>query len=986
LSGTLPNLTYSPDPNFFGVDSFTFKVNDGTSDSNIATVTITVNTVNDVPVALNQTVLYQLNTPSDFTLTAFDADGDPLTYTIVTQPANGTLSGTVPGILTYTPNGGFNGTDSFTFKVNDGTVDSNIATVTFNFDNMVNDPPVADDQCVFVFEDNNVNITLTGSDPDGDPLNFIIVTLPKHGKITGSTPNIVYTPNLNYNGQDTIWFKVNDGTIDSDDAYVCITVEPVNDPPVADSQIITVQEDEPKAITLTGSDVEGDPLTFILFNQPSHGTLTGTAPNLTYTPDPNYYGTDSFAFYVDDGNDGSNTGYITINVVPVNDDPVSSDVNVTTPEDTPVTVNLSASDVDGNSLTYSIVDAPQHGTLSCNNCANPIYTPSLNYYGSDSFTFKANDGTVDSNISTVSITITPVNDAPIADNQTVTVQEDTPKEITLTGSDVESDPLTITVITQPTHGTLSGTGDIVTYTPATDYNGPDNFTFQVNDGTLTSNVATIFINVVPVNDPPVILVNNNPVDTVYVSTPEDTPVNFCFDAEDKENDNLAVGTITNTEGGGSIVAGAGGSANEFCFTFTPDQDYNGKSIWTIDICDDGNPSLCKEVTIDIIVTPVQDAPTAHDQNVSVVEDTPTYITLDGTDPDAGDVLTYTIVTPPAHGTISGSGSEITYTPDENYNGPDSFTYKVNDGTDDSNIATVTIDVTPVNDPPIINAIPIIYVPEDSLVQICLGVIEIEGNSLTYNQPTYVSGGEGTMTRDSDNEFCFIYQPPKDFNGDSYWKFTVCDNGNPSMCSEVEVHIIVTPVNDPPIAVDDYVVAKSFLKTDPVNILANDTDVDNDPLVLTITPIVGPFHGTVTMTADGTFTYQSEQGYEGPDSIRYQVCDTGVPQLCDEGNVFIEVGPAPFRIYTGFSPNGDGINDYWRIDGIEEYPNNKVKVFDRYNNTIFLMSGYNNDENSWKGRPNHGLISGNLPDGTYYYVVDLGDGSGLLSGYVVLKKD
>ena len=179
---------------------------------------------------------------------------------------------------------------------------------------------------------------------------------------------------------------------------------------------------------------------------------------------------------------------------------------------------------------------------------------------------------------------------------------------------------------------------------------------------------------------------------------------------------------------------------------------------------------------------------------------------------------------------------------------------------------------------------------------------------------------------------------------------------------------------------------SATNTEGVNILANDLDIENDRLVLTITPISGPYHGTVTMNPDGTFTYKSDLGFMGTDSVRYQVCDTGVPSLCDEGLVVIEVGPAPFKIYNGLSPNGDNRNDYWRIDGIEAFPNNRVRVFDRYNNLIFETSGYNNDDNSWRGQTNHSMISGNLPEGTYYYSVDLGDGSGLYSGYVVLKKE
>ena len=1190
LSGTAPNLTYTPDANYTGPDSFTFKVNDTKTDSNIATVSITVNPVNDAPVALNKTVSYLLNTPVNFTFDAFDVDGNPLTYSILTTPANGTVipNPTYPN-ATYTPNPGFNLTNTMTFRVNDGTVNSNTATVTFVFNNLANDAPVAEDQTITVIEDQIKNITLGATDPDpGDVITFTIVTPPAHGTLSGTGQNIVYTPNANYNGPDSFVFNASDGTLSSN-GTVTITVTPVNDPPVANNQVVTVQEDIAKAITLTGSDVEGESLGFTVLTQPTHGVLTGTAPNLTYTPDLNYFGPDSFTFRVNAGAVNSNVATVSINVVPVNDAPIATDQpNVTTPEETSLVIALSATDSDGDALTYTVVTLPAHGTLSCTNCANPIYTPALNYFGPDSFTFKANDGTADSNVATVSITVTPVNDAPIANNQSVTVIEDTPRVITLTGSDVDGDPLTFTIVTQPLHGVLTVTGATVTYTPDPNDNGQDSFTFQVNDGTLNSNIATVSINVVPfndppiavnntiitnediavtfsitdndtdsdgtidpttvdldpstpaedktltitgegtyvvdntgnvtftpalnyngvttlisytvkdnagdlsntasiqitvnpindapvvqnstvtinedetasicftvtdvendpsvftggvslgghgspvldpakgafcflytpvtnyngqdivevtvcdkndpticstgtitinitpVNDPPVVKIGGEPVDKVSVSTPEDTPVNICFDGTDPELDNISIGTITNTVGGGTLTPGVSG-VGQFCFTFTPGTNFTGISTWQVNVCDDGVPSLCKTITIEITVTPVQDAPVAVTQTVTAIEDTPTPITLVGTDPDANDILTYTIVTPPAHGTLTGSGANVTYTPDLNYTGPDSFTFKVNDGTVDSNVSTIGITVTPVNDAPVISAIPTITTPEDTEVQICLGVSDAEGDLITYQPPVMVSGG-GSMTPSSVFNFCYVFMPAKDFNGDAFWKFTVCDNGNPQKCTEVTVKINVTPVNDPPIAVDDLITAQSFVTINPTNIIANDTDVDNDALVLTVTPVSGPYHGTVTMKADGTFEYKSNMDFMGIDSVRYRVCDTGTPSLCDEGLVVIEVGPAPFKIYNGLSPNGDNRNDYWRIDGIEAFPNNRVRVFDRYNNLIFETTGYNNDENTWRGQTNHSMVGANAPEGTYFYSVDLGDGSGMYSGYIVLKKN
>jgi hypothetical protein len=129
LSGSAPNMTYTPNNNFNGTDSFTFKANDGTVDSNEATVSITIDAVNDTPVADAQSVTTDENTPVAITLTASDVDGDSLTYSVVTTPVSGSLSGSAPN-LTYTPNNNFNGQDSFTFTVNDGTVDSNEATVS----------------------------------------------------------------------------------------------------------------------------------------------------------------------------------------------------------------------------------------------------------------------------------------------------------------------------------------------------------------------------------------------------------------------------------------------------------------------------------------------------------------------------------------------------------------------------------------------------------------------------------------------------------------------------------------------------------------------------------------------------------------------------------------------------------------------------------------------------------------------------------------
>ncbi len=264
-------MTYTPTPNYNGPDSFTFKANDGTVDSNVATISITVIAVNDAPTADAQSIATDEDTAKDITLTATDIDNDPLTFTVVTQPTHGTLSGTAPD-LTYTPAMHFSGSDSFTFKANDGTVDSNVATVSITV-TAVNEPPVADPQSVTTNEDTAKAITLTGSDPDDDELTFIVLTQPTHGALSGTAPDLTYTPAENYNGPDSFTFKANDGAVDSAPATVSITVTAVNDAPTVDAQSVTTNEDTAKSITLTGSDVDGDTLTFSVVSQPTHGIL-----------------------------------------------------------------------------------------------------------------------------------------------------------------------------------------------------------------------------------------------------------------------------------------------------------------------------------------------------------------------------------------------------------------------------------------------------------------------------------------------------------------------------------------------------------------------------------------------------------------------------------------------------------------------------------------------------------------------------------------
>ena len=282
-------------------------------------------------------------------------------------------------------------------------------------------------------------------------------------------------------------------------ATVSITVTAVNNAPVANNQSVNTNENTAVAITLTASDADGDALTYSVVNTPTHGSLSGTAPNLTYTPDTDFVGGDSFTFQANDGTAVSNSATVSITVTAVNNAPVANNQSVSTNENTAVAITLTASDADGDTLTYSVVDSPTNGSLS-GTAPNLTYTPDTDFVGGDSFTFQANDGTAVSNSATVSITVIAVNNAPVANNQSVSTNENTAVAITLTASDADGDTLTYSVVDSPANGSLSGTAPNLTYTPDTDFVGDDSFTFNVNDGELDSNLATVSLTVNSVND------------------------------------------------------------------------------------------------------------------------------------------------------------------------------------------------------------------------------------------------------------------------------------------------------------------------------------------------------------------------------------------------------------------------------------------------------------------------------------------------------
>ncbi|MCJ8268423.1 MAG: cadherin-like domain-containing protein, partial [Psychrosphaera sp.] len=267
-------VTYTPTANFNGSDSFTYFINDNEqATSGLATVTITVNSVNDSPTASNDSATTNEDVATTIAVLSNDSDVDGSLSTssvvITANPTNGSASVNSSGEITYSPNANFNGSDSVSYTVDDNNgATSNVATVSISITS-VNDVPVAANDATSTDEDNavTVNVLANDSDIDGtlDSNSVNATSTPTNGSLTVSGGNITYTPNSDYNGSASFTYTVsdNEGGV-SNAATVTVTVNAVNDAPVANTSSATTSEDQDVVISLSGSDIDGDALTFSL--------------------------------------------------------------------------------------------------------------------------------------------------------------------------------------------------------------------------------------------------------------------------------------------------------------------------------------------------------------------------------------------------------------------------------------------------------------------------------------------------------------------------------------------------------------------------------------------------------------------------------------------------------------------------------------------------------------------------------------------------
>ncbi len=840
LSGVAPNLTYTPNNGFVGADIFTFRVSDGEDFSPFVSVLVRVGVDNLLPEALSQALITNRNTPVAITLSGSDPEGSPLTFAVVGAPQSGQLAGTAPN-LTYTPNQGFEGNDVFTFRVNDGLDNSAPASVLITVGRL-NQAPFANDQELATPQDTPLALTLDGADPDGGPITIQIIDRPTRGALSGTAPNLVYTPNNGFNGIDSFTWQASDGQALSGIATVEITVGVPNELPVALSRDVVTNQGTPVSIVLTGQDPEGALLTFIVTRSPDNGRLAGAAPNLVYTPNGGFTGVDTFDFVVDDGEDESPTATIFI-FIGVNPPPQAQLQQLRLNEDASIAITLRATDPDGGPLSFQIVDQPDSGQLT-GQPPNLVYRPNQDFFGIDSFDFKANDGVNDSNTASVILIVAGINDPPKADDLTLTTNEEAPATFSLPAIDPDGDLLLFEVLDAPLNGQLIGVPPNLTYVPNPNFAGTDDLTWRASDGQEDSEVATVTFNVVNGNDPPTATAQD-------VRTAEDTPLAITLRGTDLDGDNLGFIVLTQPTRG----ALSGTAPN---LTYTPNRNTSGADSFTFR-ANDGR-ALSATATIRITVDAVNDPPEAFDGLARTPANAPVAVTLRGQD-EEGSALTFAIARAPASGRITGTAPNVTYTPNNGFEGDDTFTFTVNDGALTSPPATIFVRVDPPNNP---NSAPVAQNltfngQEDTPLPFTLIAQDADDDLLLFELLTLPNRGtvEGAPP-------ALVYTPPAEFAGQVTLTWRANDGLATSNTATVTLNI--APANDPPSVFDQLINTNERL---PVTFALLGEDPEGDALTFEI--LTQPRKGTLSGQIPN-LTYTPNSDSTGEDTLTFRASD------------------------------------------------------------------------------------------------------------------
>ncbi|MGR0148759.1 tandem-95 repeat protein [Vibrio parahaemolyticus] len=865
--------TISPTADWNGSETLTFTATDPSGESISQTVNFTVAPVADI-VADTATVVE--DTPTIIKVLGNDTfEGDDQVVSLDTNngPANGTVSVNPDGSVTYTPNDNYHGADSFTYIITSGGVSE---STTVNVDvTPVNDAPVAKDDIATTQEDTAVTIDVLPNDTDidGDTLRIDSASVPSdQGTVEIVDGKLVFTPAENFNGDAEITYTVTDGEL-TDEAKVSVTVNPVNDAPVAKDDIATTQEDTAVTIDVlpNDTDVDGDKLSIQSATVPeAQGKVEIVDGKLVFTPAENFNGQAEITYTVTDGQ-LTDEAKVTVTVNPVNDAPtikvdavesitedaVSTDTVVATltvrdtdtPEDQ-LTVSL-----ENNSNGYFVlvgneVKLTQAGVDAVNNDELNLKDLSISASVSDGVNPTANDSD--------SLIVNRVNDAPTVENaiaDQVLSEDFDAYTIDLNEVFKDSDSALNFSVSGNDSIQISIVSGVATITPTADWNGSETLTFTATDPSGESVSQTVNFTVAPVAD----------IVADSATVVEDTPTIIKVLGNDTfEGDDKVVSLDTNNgPANGTVSVNPDGSV-----TYTPNDNYHGTDSFTYIVTSGG---VSESTTVNVDVTPVNDAPVAKDDTAVTDEDTPVTIDVlpNDTDVDGDKLSIESASVPKEQGTVEVVNGKLVFTPAENFHGDAEITYTVSDGalTDQ---ATVKVTVNAVNDTPVVEsniadqALAEDFTPYTIDLNTAFSDVDNVDGELTFsvsgnsNIQVAIVNGIATIT------------PTADWNGSETLTFTATDPSGESVSQTVD--FTVAPVVD--IKADSTNVVEDTPTI--VNVLGNDTFEGKDKVV-SLDAENGPKNGTVIVNNDGTVTYTPDDNYVGKDTFTYVVTSGGVSE-------------------------------------------------------------------------------------------------------------
>ncbi|KIC41891.1 hypothetical protein RA27_00255 [Ruegeria sp. ANG-R] len=658
-----------------------------------------------------------------------------------------------------------------------------------------------------------------------------------------------------------------------------------NSAPDAVDDSITVTEDGTVLIDVLGndSDADGDALTITAVSGATNGTAVIEAGQIRYTPTTDFNGTETLTYTIDDGNGEADTATVTIDVIASNDAPEAVDDASSVVEDGTVLIDVLANDtdIDVDTLTITGVAGAINGTAVIE--AGQIrYTPNADFNGSETLTYTVDDGNDGTDTATVTVTVTPANDAPVASDDMASLDEDGTIliDVLSNDSDVDGNTLTIAGVIGAANGTASVEAGQIRYTPNAGFAGSETLTYTIDDGNGGTDTATVSVTVIQGNDVP-IAINDS------ASLNQDGTVLIDVLANDSDPDGDAL-TITGVVGAlnGTAVIEAGQ------IRYTPASGFSGTDTINYTISDGAGGTASASVAIQVNAVPTG-APIVVDDYVTIVSGGTILIDAlaNDSDPEGGQIY-ISSVAPTIAKSIQFVDGKILYEAFENYTGIVEMDYTVSDFDGNSTTGTVFIDIVAPNTGPIANNDTASTTENESVLIDVLANDDAGGGTLSIASVTAALSGTAVIENGQ-----IRYTPNTDFNGSDTINYTISDGNGGEATASVQIDVAEL-IDGAPIVVDDYVTVESG-GTILIDALANDSDPNGDGIYISN---VAPTIAQSLQFVNGMIQYEALANYTGVVEMVYTVTDYG--GTSSTGSVFIDVvapGSIPPAAATAAAP-------------------------------------------------------------------------------------